>query len=1405
MSGNTPRRGNRNGGNVNTGGTGGNGGDIKFTIPQWIDGKSEWDSFKPVMKAFLEQAGFRFDVATGMIEIRNTGDQDLQTRQEARLMLILLESFNNSTKVHVLLNDNPTQRGTIAWLNLLRTFSQNSLTSIFHMVNSILNQKFDLNGGLTFDSHVEKLSVIRKKLQELNPTVDQLCLVFYLYSLPDEATFTNCVDTILRQPVTWTEAINLTSNQYEIYQQRQAKQAESAESTPQMGFQAAQFRGKSHDEEQCRRCGKTNHHVSECSLPRDVECNGCGKIGHITTACWSKGGRNQRGNNNKHRRKFQKNNNRKGKGNQKYAVGTAFMATTTKKKATEIYLDSGCTRTLTNQRTLLSEFNARSVEHYQMPDGTVLYSKGSGTLNLPVYDADHNMVNLEIRNVNYVPDAVSTLIGMQDLLHSGYKATFELNQVFLHHENGEYSIPVESSGNMFKLNYANNVMTAKILANKETHELLHARMGHVGKDRLIKTMTATNLAESPGPKHQCTTCSKSGITKQHIGKNQHLPRSTKPREVCHADVAGPFTTSAKPKGGLRYSVNFTDDFTGITQCYFAKDLQNINQIIADWAIDWQGTNRSPARIYLDNAQYFLSEKVQNQFRTWQWSCHTCAPYRHETHGKIESVNKQLLNTTRALLEHAKLPETFWPFAYATACYLRNRTVARDKTETPFEMHYGVAPDLRNLRVFGCKVIYKDYTAPRKLNPRGGEGIFLGYVRKGSFGTYRIYCCKTKRIIERRDVDFFESELPGINNANQEQKSPPPTQRILETQNENKSGLQISNYPTTCDHGCPLELTVVKPNEELMCENCLAPITPGTNVLACPKHDFDVCAVCHDCCMVTTAPNTTLQGVPASNTKIQGVRSETKITNFAFAATKNEERELQEEILQQKDVPRTLEEAMVSIHNEKWKEAIRKEWEALMEMGTFKKVSIKYAKENTKKIMTARWVFTIKRDGRFKARCVVRGFEEPIEKNEKTYSPTPHLESLRILITIGLTQGFNFASLDFSNAFLNALIKDKTLCMYAPDGITIEDGYCLQLLKTLYGLSSSPIRWKELIVDEVLIKEYGLKKVNNEDCLLIGDNLYVLIYVDDIKLTGTEEAIDKLVIFLQKRFKVTKESNTSYLGINITKSGNGLCVHQEPAINKIIKEYGMQNAKGKNTPLPHNNALPILEKKQEREGYRRLVGKLMYLLATRPDLSFTMKELSRYNDASNEEHWNAAKGVLSYLKAHPSQGLLLKPITNDVIIAFTDASYAEELDSRKSTTGKIIYWGDNVISYKSKTQPLVTMSSFEAELVAISSVALDIVWLRNVLEELGYKQMEPSIIYTDSQSVIKWIESGKSASRQRSKHIDVRAHKILELVNNKTVILRYVSTEDNIADAFTKSLGRTKFNHHMSKVLHVFQD
>jgi hypothetical protein len=579
------------------------------------------------------------------------------------------------------------------------------------------------------------------------------------------------------------------------------------------------------------------------------------------------------------------------------------------------------------------------------------------------------------------------------------------------------------------------------------------------------------------------------------------------------------------------------------------------------------------------------------------------------------------------------------------------------------------------------------------------------------------------------------------------------------------------------------------------------------MIGCHECDYDVCSQCH--LAPPTSPECAhflaqVKGVQhrhpfAPPHKIQGVKA-VKVTNYALAATVSHHEDDSSTLVQAESDPTNLWEAISSKNKDKWIKAMTKEWNALLDHGTFKKISIEDAKRLGKRIMTSRWVFKEKRDGTFKARVVVRGFQEPMRHDESSYSPTPHMESLRILLTIGLTKGYEFAGLDVSNAFLNAEVSDKVLCMYPPEGIQIQSGYCLQLVKTLYGLTTSPIRWKELLVDTVFIKEYGLQKVYNEDCLLHGNDLFVLVYVDDIKLTGTPKAINDAVTFLKTRFKVTVEPNNAYLALTIDGTSDGFHVHQGESINKILQEYGMEHSKGKRVPLPHSKTLPVLEYKQEYPGYRRIVGKLMYLLATRPDLSFTMKELARYNDCNNEHHFKAAKGVLAYLNQKRFHGLRFTPLTENTITAFVDASYAEELETRKSTTGKIVFWGTNVISFKSKTQPIVTTSSFQAELVAIASVVSDILWLRHVLDELGFTQTTPSIIYTDSQSVIRWVTSGKSACRQRSKHIDVRAHQIRELVDTGVIELRYVSSEDNIADAFTKSLGPNKFTYHFDKVL-----
>lgn len=213
-------------------------------------------------------------------------------------------------------------------------------------------------------------------------------------------------------------------------------------------------------------------------------------------------------------------------------------------------------------------------------------------------------------------------------------------------------------------------------------------------------------------------------------------------------------------------------------------------------------------------------------------------------------------------------------------------------------------------------------------------------------------------------------------------------------------------------------------------------------------------------------------------------------------------------------------------------------------------------------------------------------------------------------------------------------------------------------------------------------------------------------------------------------------------------------------------------------------------KVDKTHFKQIVGSLMYLTATRPDVMFVVGLISRYMENPTELHLQVAKRVLRYLKGTLDFGIFYKKGGIDELVAYTDSDYAGDLEDRKSTSGYVFLFGSGAVSWLSKKQPVVSLSTTEAELIAAASCACQTVWLKRVLEKLGLNQGKTTIIHCDSSSAIKL--SKNPVMHGRSKHIDVRFHFLRELTKAGTVELVYCSTQEQLADVMTKPLKLDAF-------------
>jgi len=202
-------------------------------------------------------------------------------------------------------------------------------------------------------------------------------------------------------------------------------------------------------------------------------------------------------------------------------------------------------------------------------------------------------------------------------------------------------------------------------------------------------------------------------------------------------------------------------------------------------------------------------------------------------------------------------------------------------------------------------------------------------------------------------------------------------------------------------------------------------------------------------------------------------------------------------------------------------------------------------------------------------------------------------------------------------------------------------------------------------------------------------------------------------------------------------------------------------------------------------YKQIVGSLMYLTSTRPDIMHAVSLISRFMEKPTELHLAAAKRIFRYLKGTVDFGVFYKKEAKPVLFGFTDSDYAGDQDDRRSTSGYVFMMGSGAVAWSSKKQPIVTLSTTEAEFVAAASCACQAIWLKRLIEALHYMQQGPMSIYCDNVSAIKL--SKNPVLHGRSKHIDVRYHFLRDLCKDDVIDLIYCRSEDQIADIFTKPL------------------
>ncbi|KAL5701149.1 hypothetical protein ACHQM5_026518 [Ranunculus cassubicifolius] len=361
--------------------------------------------------------------------------------------------------------------------------------------------------------------------------------------------------------------------------------------------------------------------------------------------------------------------------------------------------------------------------------------------------------------------------------------------------------------------------------------------------------------------------------------------------------------------------------------------------------------------------------------------------------------------------------------------------------------------------------------------------------------------------------------------------------------------------------------------------------------------------------------------------------------------------------------------------------------------------------------------------------------------------------------------------------------------------------CL-LRKSLYGLKQSRREWFERFSSVVL--QHGFSRCQSDHTVFYRRSYhgrtYLLVYVDDIIITGDDSrGIVQIKEALGKVFEVKDLGPLKYfLGIEVARSPKGISLSQRKYVLDLLEDTGMLGCKPVFTPLIPNSKLlaDSGDRLRDPSSYQRLVGRLIYLANTRPDISFVVSRVSQFMHAPCQSHLDAVYHILRYLKSCPGLGLFYAAGTQGPLECYTDSDYGGSYDSR-STTGFCSFRGSHLISWKSKKQSVVSQSSTEAEYRALALGTCEVVWLRTMLGELGFSATTPSVLHCDNRAAIHLASD--SVLHERTKHVEIDVHFLREKVRNGIVAPSFVRTKAQIADTLTKPAGPSDLRSSIGKL------
>jgi hypothetical protein len=667
-----------------------------------------------------------------------------------------------------------------------------------------------------------------------------------------------------------------------------------------------------------------------------------------------------------------------------------------------------------------------------------------------------------------------------------------------------------------------------------------------------------------------------------------------------------------------------------------------------------------------------------------------------------------------------------------------------------------------------------YNNKHKLEFRSKPCVFIGYSshHKG----YKCLDLETGRVYISRDVIFDEAVFPFSKSSSNFGQHEGGTGT-----NENTNQLLdllppkfFHAAPSATDHPSPA------PDNSFPGDNASAPITAAPNSAPGPSTVPTICdgsilppVFSPDLFSPASTDSDQVFIIPAA--EIASAPAE----DLAAAPTHSYGTRLKNNIRQPKqrtDGMVTYSVSRVSssepsshidaMKNPLWLTAMKTEFDALILNKTWRLIPPR----DDLNIIDSKWVFKLKHkaDGsidRYKARLVAKGFKQQYGVDyDDTFSPVIKPTTIRLLLSLAVTNNWSLRQIDIQNAFLHGILEEDVY-MKQPPGF--EDSshpeYICKLDKALYGLKQAPRAWFARLSSTLIKLGFQASKVDVSLFIFNqgATQIYILVYVDDIIiLSSSSQATKKLLEQLSRVFAVKDLGALNYfLGIEVHHISSGLLLTQRKYIQDLLTRTNMENSKAAPTPMLPAEKLSLHDgtklSPEDTTRYRSVVGTLQYLSFTRPDISFSVNRVCQFLSAPTTSHWAAVKRILRYLNGTLDYGLAITKTHTPLLRAFSDADWAGNPDDRRSTGGFTIFFGNNLISWGSRKHSTVSRSSTEAEYKEVANATAEIIWLQVLLRELGVVLPRPPVLWCDNTGAT--YLTANPIFHRRMKHVEVDYH------------------------------------------------